>query len=172
MHISKSSGPWDRFEAAALVILQQEGDDTDDGTVTQPPFRLRQRVTKQHGSLHVRLHLHLSKDADTGKSSQSHSWCDALRTPHSACSAVSHCRLTSIFGCADKRDVVLDPVFMLGPEAASETGAATSGQRALKRLRVTTEPQSQEFTFLTQHCTFDSKTDESARVPEPEFGLT
>lgn len=54
---------------------------------------------------------------------------------------------------ADKRQVLLEPVFRLGPQPAAE-GAAGAGTRAAKRLKVASEPQTQDFSFQTQHVKY------------------
>lgn len=56
---------------------------------------------------------------------------------------------------ADKREVVLDAVFRLGPPPAP-AAAVTSGSRprAKRQKLPLTEPQSQEFSFLTQVQTY------------------
>ena len=52
---------------------------------------------------------------------------------------------------ADKREVTLEAVFRLG---SSTTVNATAGQRAAKRLRLDSVPQTQEFSFVTQQVQY------------------
>ena len=52
---------------------------------------------------------------------------------------------------ADKREVAFEAVFQLG---TSVTASATAGQRAAKRLRLDSAPQTQQFSFLTQQVQY------------------